>query len=323
MPTFTKIGSIFARGALCVVLASGAAVTPSWGEAASGTKSSPDGSVLKSAPQAGAFFSYFGGELPEWMKRFEVNWNFFDTNKSEQSVLTVQPLYQSYDKRETIFIQASAFHYALYGDYRWTGNLGLGYRRLLAGNTVMLGANAFFDNEFTYNHRRVSAGLEAKWGPLDFHANNYTGITEDKSASGYLEKALDGRDLALKTQVPYLPWAKVGASYFWWDAEHASSDMKGASLSAEFALHPNLSLDYRWSSYNVADNNSENTNAIFLRFHLARLDEPTLATGPVVASQAFKTRDLSGQTLKKVVRENRIIVERRTSGGSVIIARGN
>jgi hypothetical protein len=261
--------------------------------------------------------------MPEWMKRFEVNWNFFDTNKSEQSILTVQPLYQSYDKQDTIFIQASAFHYALYGDYRWTGNLGLGYRRLLADNTIMLGANAFFDNEFTNDHRRVSAGLEAKWGPLDFHANNYTGITEDKSVSGYSEKALDGRDLTLKTQVPYMPWAKLGASYFWWDAEHASSDMKGASLAAEFALHPNLSLDYKWSSYNVADNNSENTNAIYLRFHLARLDEPTLTTGPVISTQAFQARDLSDETLKKVVRENRIIVERRTNSGRIIIARGD
>jgi len=44
-----------------------------------------------------------------------------------------------------------------------------------------------------------------------------------------------------------------------------------------------------------------------------------------VSENAFETRDMTNQTLVKVVRENRIIVERRTqaSSGSVIVSRLN
>ncbi len=303
------------------LIAIGAAGT-AYGGGGGGPYVGPDVASKLNARQIESLVPYFGYEMPEWMKRFEVDWGFFDTNKPLQSILTVQPLYQSLDKEDTLFVQGSVFHYALYGDYRWTGNIGLGYRRLLAHNTIMLGVNVFYDDEFTYDHQRMSVGAEAKWGPLDFHFNNYTGLSGDKSVKGFIEKALDGRDIALKTQVPFLPWLKLGGGYFWWDAEEGSRDMEGASFFAEAALHPNVSVDYRWSGYDVANNSDRDENAVFLRFHLARTEAPTLTTGPVVADMAFAPRDLSGETLKKVVRENRVIVERRRRG-NVIIARGD
>jgi adhesin/invasin len=314
-----SFSKILALGVLAVAAAAGSA----HGQGSSGPYAGSDVASKFGGRQIASLIPYFGYEMPDWMKRFEVDWNFFDTNKPENSILTVQPLYQSGDKQDTLFVQGSLFHYALYGDYRWTGNIGLGYRKLLAHNTVMLGANVFYDNEFTNDHQRMSGGAEAKWGPLDFHFNNYVALSDDKSVSGFIEKALSGRDFTLKTQVPYLPWMKIGGGYFWWDAGQTSRDMNGSSFSAEFALHPNFSLDYKWSSYDVSNNSDRDENAVFLRFHLARLDSPTLTTGPVVADRAFERRDLSGETLKKVVRENRIIVERRATSGSVIIARGN
>jgi|GEM_PF-6882586 len=268
----------------------------------------------------------FGGDMPEWLKRVEANWDFLDTSKPEQSILTVQPLYQSAEKQDTIFTQGSIYHYALYGDYRWTANIGAGYRKLLANNTVMLGFNSFFDNEFTYGHRRVSIGAEAKWGPLDLGFNNYFAITGDKSAGDNdTERALDGRDVTLKSQLPYVPWMKVGGSYFNWDKEFADSDMLGGSFLVEAALHPNFSVDYKWSSYDVNNNRNRTQNAVYLRFKLANLSEPTLSTSPTFSTKIFETRDLSKETLKKVVRENRIIVERRTTtvGGTITIARGD
>ncbi len=312
----------FSKFLMFAMLIVTAAARSAYGGGGSGLQASSDIVSKLNARQIETLVPYFGYEMPEWMKRFEVDWAVFDTNKPQQSVLTVQPLYQSPGQEETLFVQGSVFHYALYGDYRWTGNVGLGYRRLLAHNTVMLGANVFYDDEFTYEHQRMSVGAEAKWGPLDFRFNNYTGLSGDKSVKGFIEKALDGRDVALTTQVPFLPWLKLGGGYFWWDAEESARDMEGASFFAEAALHPNLSVDYKWSSYDVANNSNRDESAVFLRFHLARSDAPTLTTGPIAADMAFEPRDLSGETLKKVVRENRVIVERRRRGG-VIIARGN
>jgi len=276
----------------------------------------------RAVEQAKLLLPALGGEQPEWLKRFEFNWDFLTGNKPEQSILTVQPLYQSGGKQDTVFMQGSVYRYALYGDYRWTGNIGTGYRRLLANNTVLLGGNAFFDNEFSHGHRRMSIGAEAKWGPLDFGFNNYFGLSGDKTVHGDLERALGGRDLKLKTQVPYLPWAKIGAGYFFWDAHKASRDMTGSTFSADFALHPNFDLSYQWSSFDVNNNSARGENRVMLRFHLARFGAPTLDGGTFVSSKAFETRDLTGETLAKVDRENRIIVERRTTGG-IIIARGN
>ncbi|MDD5586529.1 MAG: inverse autotransporter beta domain-containing protein [Alphaproteobacteria bacterium] len=273
--------------------------------------------------QVKSFLPYFGGEQPEWLKRFEVNWNFLNESKPEQSILTVQPLYQSNNKQDTVFVQGSLYHYALYGDYRWTGNIGTGYRRLLADNQVLLGANTFFDNEFSYSHRRMSLGAEAKWGPLDFGFNNYIGLSGDQSVDGDIEKALGGRDLKLTTQLPFVPWAKIGGGYFIWDADRASRDMSGSTFSAELALHPNLSVAYKWSSFDVNNNAARGQNEVLLRFTLARLGSPSLSTGPIVSNKAFETRDLTNETLAKVERENRIIVERRASNGNVIIARGD
>ncbi|MDD3371303.1 MAG: inverse autotransporter beta domain-containing protein [Alphaproteobacteria bacterium] len=264
-----------------------------------------------------------GEDQPEWLKRVELNWDFLSHSKPEQSILTVQPIYQSDDNADTVFFQGSVFHYSLYGDYRWTANLGTGYRRLMADNSLMLGVNAFYDNEFTYGHRRISFGGEARWNVFDFGFNDYIAVSGDKTASGMIERALSGRDFRLSTQLPYMPWAKVSGGYFWWDAERATKDMNGSTFTADFALHPNFNLSYKWSSYDVNNNAARGQSTLMLNFTLAQMDKPTLSTGPAISDSIFEKRDLSKETLSKVVRENRIIVERRTRGGSVVIARGD
>ena len=70
----------------------------------------------------------------------------------------VAPLSDQEDIENTIFTQVSAF----YTDNRTTLNAGLGYRRLVSDNTLMLGVNAFYDHEFPYDHGRYSIGLEAR-----------------------------------------------------------------------------------------------------------------------------------------------------------------
>ena len=42
-----------------------------------------------------------------------------------------------------------------------TINVGFGTRKLLNDNTLILGANVFYDQQFTENHKRTGAGVEA------------------------------------------------------------------------------------------------------------------------------------------------------------------
>ena len=57
------------------------------------------------------------------------------------------------------------------------GNFGLGSRKLLDDNTVLVGFNAFVDNDFSETNRRASIGLELRNSVLDFHSNIYEGFT--------------------------------------------------------------------------------------------------------------------------------------------------
>ena len=92
----------------------------------------------------------------------------------------MQPLYQDKDKQNTIFIQASQLRYDQIDKYRDTTNIGLGYRRLLFDNQVLVGINSFFDYEWTYGHERGSVGGELKWAMLDLNANVYRRLSGER-----------------------------------------------------------------------------------------------------------------------------------------------
>lgn len=264
----------------------------------------------------------FGDGAPEWAKRIEIEGGLFQRGKGGQSILTVQPLYQSEKSRDTVFVQGSLYRYAMYGEYRITANLGLGYRRLLADDTVLLGANSFLDNEFTRNHRRYSVGAEAKWGPLDFGTNLYRVLTSERQFNDVIEQALDGWDIELGSKVPFVPWATAYFGHYRWQKHVAAENTEGNRFSLELALHPNVTLEAGRTDDNFSDLSDKHQSFVTLRFRLASLSRPTLSTGPVVSDVAFEKRNLADHTLDKVRRENRIIVERRTTGG-IIIGRAN
>lgn len=270
-----------------------------------------------------ASFLSLGKDAPAWMKRIELQGNFPIDGDPSGSILTVQPLYQDENRQDTVFTQLSYLRYSLFDEARNTVNAGLGYRRLLNDNSILLGGNVFFDHEFDNSHHRVGLGVEAKWGPLDFWFNDYIAVSGWKSMGGGVEeRALSGRDFRLAGQVPYLPWATLNAMYFHWDKERASYGADGYEVSGEFALTPNVTFE----AGHRDDTRNDGTNFIMVRLQLAG-DRPALfgSDHPVIAPKAFLSRDLKDQTLVKVRRENRIMLERSTPTGSgitVTISRG-
>jgi hypothetical protein len=231
----------------------------------------------------------------------------------------VQPLYQDADKQNTLFVQASQLRYDQIGKFRDTTNIGLGYRRLFLDNQAMAGLNAFFDNEWTYGHKRYSVGGELKWAMLDFNSNVYRRITDFKmidSSTSTEERAMNGYDFELRSQVPYLPWMRVGARYYRWQSDLAD-DTRGWQYSADADITQNLSIEAGWRK----DNFSNTDGFVKFVFRLARTDRPVMLSDKAVSNTAFEKRDMRNYTLDKVRRENRIIVERK--GGGIIVARGN
>ena len=169
-----------------------------------------------------------GDGLPEWMRRFEFEWDIEEDIKPEFSLLTVQPLFQTPDMRDTFFTQFRVARNRQFGGTRTTTNLGFGYRRLLLDNTLLAGLNAFHDFEWNFNHSRASLGGELRWSGFDLYTNKYWAVSGKHTAdSGAAERPLDGFDMELTAQVPYLPWARARARRVWWDAVDASEDVKG------------------------------------------------------------------------------------------------
>lgn len=144
----------------------------------------------------GAGFKSFLTDAPGWLKRTEVEFDITKYSKPEFSLLTVQPLFQSEDYLNTLFTQGRA----AYGrDGRTTLNIGFGYRRLVFGEGLMLGANTFFDYEIPFDHRRVGVGGEIRSGPLELNVNHYNAISGKLNVNkGAFERALDGYDLELE-----------------------------------------------------------------------------------------------------------------------------
>ena len=84
-----------------------------------------------------------------------------------------------------------------------TINIGFGTRKLLNDNTLILGANAFYDHQLTESHERVGVGAEALSSMFDLRGNYYNALSARRTNSeGTIERAMDGWDLRGDYQLP-------------------------------------------------------------------------------------------------------------------------
>lgn len=260
-----------------------------------------------------------GMGLPDWAKRIEFEWELRENVEPEFTLLTVQPIYQADDKADTIFTQLSLVRQQQLGDPRFVVNLGLGYRRLLMDNRLLLGANAFYDYELDFSHKRLGVGAEAKVDTFDLSYNHYIGLGGKADiGGGNFEEVLDGWDVELRSQLPYLPWARIGVKRYLWDTKVNAEDITGHAASVEMDIVRNVGVEV-----SVQDDNTDDKLVhVAVRLRPASAEAmPTEFSSAFVSTRFFEHRDLTSETLAKVRRENRIVVERTGSG--VVISRGN
>jgi len=83
-----------------------------------------------------------------------------------------------------------------------TINIGLGIRKLLNDNKVLIGSNIFYDQQFTNDHKRTGAGVEAISSVFDIRGNYYNAISGSKNTTDGSERALDGWDTQIDYHLP-------------------------------------------------------------------------------------------------------------------------
>ena len=167
--------------------------------------------------------------------------------KTKSEVMAVYGLHETTNL--FLFNQTSIVNF----DSRRTFNMGLGARYITDDETLILGANAFYDYESKSGHKRSSLGFELLTAMLEFRANTYNAISGTIAYNGINETALDGRDMKLTANLPYLYSSNVYySSGKWKDGLGYETKTKELGITAE--VLPNLFV-------NVAQQKKDSTKA--------------------------------------------------------------
>lgn len=256
---------------------------------------------------------------PDWLSRIEFGFEYETDSDPVYSVSSVQPLYQSPGKINTIFTQLRYARHKQFDESRDTTNIGLGYRELVSDKTLLLGANVHFDREWERRHNRLGIGIEARWSGADLFLNRYQGLSNKKSISSTkTEEILDGWDLQALVQMPYVPSARISLVGSHW-RKSSSEHISGIKAGVEADLSSSLRLEV-----GAANDNDGNELEVFagLRFSVGgfRNNKNYFLDKNFVSDSPWQMRDMSEHTLDKIRRENNIRLKRTTTtGGSVTV----
>jgi len=229
----------------------------------------------------------------------EVSIDLRENNKPDYSILGVREIEKTDDGN--LFTQFSFFNTEKNNDERLVGNFGLGKRMLSDDNTMMTGFNTFWDIDDNGNSR-ASFGAEARNAVLDFSGNYYFNLGHGAQE----EKSLDGYDINLASQVPYMHWADVFLNSYRWKGEQRD-DIKGTKLGSELLLNPSLNLELAYDDKDRKGLEDE-WYAKFILVYPPRTG-PSLQDGFISATAWKEEKDMSGELLTKVKRNNKIVVE--------------
>ena len=203
------------------------------------------------------------------------------------------------DKQNTIFTQGSIY---FSDNDRETLNLGIGKRKLVNNDTLILGANIFYDHELDYDHQRSSIGLEAISSVGSLRANQYYGISKFKSGlNGTREKALDGSDIEVGAPLPYLPWTNFSLRSFKWEGADGEPDLKGDEMSLEAQLPFGLNVEVGKRSN---DGTTEDNEFINLTWTCCNKKEQQNFG---INDKAYNLTSVADQRFQKVKRQNLIV----------------
>ena len=228
----------------------------------------------------------------------EVSIDLRENSKPDYSILAVRELEET--EKGNLFTQFSLFNTEKNNDERIVGNLGIGKRFLSEDKTLMSGLNSFIDVDDAGN-LRTSIGVEARSAVVEFAYNQYFGIANAKD-----EKVLDGYNLRLASQIPHLHWADIFINTYEWEGKDRD-DVKGTKLGSELLLTPNINLEL---AYDDKDKKGlEDEWYVHIEFVHPPRSGSSLQDGFINSSTWKKEKDMTGELLTKVERNNKIMVE--------------
>ncbi|WP_162262072.1 inverse autotransporter beta domain-containing protein [Bathymodiolus septemdierum thioautotrophic gill symbiont] len=269
---------------------------------------------------------YINNKANEYANQFgagrtEIQLGGFNSEALNYNIRTIQPLSElNEDSQDLIFFQGQLTSGQNHSERRETLNLGIGYRKLLEAGQSIAGINLFTDYETQSAHKRASIGLEYQRTNFKANFNKYQSLSDKKVIGSFTEEVLDGYDVKLEGQIPYLPWAKIkGTRYVWDKTTNANSvDIKGTILGVEVQLSDAARFEFGTEKSNSADSNS------YARLSMAIPFKDSKFTNFKIADKAFKnTNKMQLGEFAWVERSNKIRIEKVTNGGTIILGEYN
>ena len=227
----------------------------------------------------------------------ELSIDLRENHSADFSILLVREL--DSNQSNNTFTQLSLFNTEKNSDDRIVANLGLGKRFLSEDKFSITGINAFLDYDDEGN-LRSSIGFEMRNAVLNFAFNNYFGLDD---ADG--EKVLDGYDLRLASQIPYVHWADIFINSYSWDGVKRD-DVEGLMYGTEMLLSPNINLEIAFDDKDKAGLDDEYYAKIMF-VHPPR--NSTSASDGISSDMWRAQKNMSDEMLTKVKRNNKIFVE--------------
>ena len=172
------------------------------------------------------------------------------------------------------------------------------------------GINTFHDYESTYEHSRWSVGAELRSSAFEINANKYFAISGAKTGrNGNTERALDGYEIEIGGQVPYVPSAKIFAKQWTWEG-YQTSDTKGKTYSLQIntPIAPNVTLEAGTKDFDTGTD----IDFVNLTYQIGFGSDTSQQDDPIpslIADQAFNNTSMKDKMLEKVRRKNQIVIQ--------------
>ena len=250
------------------------------------------------------FNSYLNDSLGQLFPTSEVSLSSGTTNEVTGSILVVKPLSDINDNENILFTQGSLF---LSDNSRETLNLGIGKRKLVNNDTLLIGANLFYDHELDYDHQRASVGIEAISSVGSFRLNQYYGLSGwTTGLDNVQEKALNGQDIEVGAPLPYLPWTNFSYRSFQWDGASGAADLKGDEISLEAKLPIGLNIEVGKRSN---DGVTEDNEFLKLTWTCCNKNQEEIS----ISDTAYNLTSVADQKFAKVKRQNLIVKQKEMS----------
>ena len=232
------------------------------------------------------------------------------SKKTRYFITNVKGFEPSDDGQAQTFMQSSIGN----ANSRAVINLGLGRRYLSDDETVLTGFNAFLDYDPKYGHQRASIGAELKASAFELTANSYKALTKwKKGKSGNQERALDGHDIELGAQIPYMPAAKLYVKNWKWKGEDGAGDTKGNTYSLAFSqLINGVQVELGRRDY---DGLQKDENFGQLTYTIPMGGAPAQSSKPLFSSEMFESASMKDKMLDKVRRNNAIVIQTKFVAG--------